>query len=146
MTDQEMKKLSRNDLLELLIDQAKEIDRLREELNIANQELSDRKIRINKAGSIAEAALQLNGVFSAAEAACAHYVENVTLLYKQQEESRIRMEQETKMRCERMVQEAKQTADAYWAATRKKVQGLYESNRSPAEHSMTQSAFARRQK
>lgn len=77
MTDKELKRLSRAELLELLISQMRENQRLEEELAAANEALQDRTIVIEQAGSIAEAALQLNGVFAAAEAAAAQYLENV---------------------------------------------------------------------
>lgn len=77
MTDKELKKLSRADLLELLLEESRENERLREKLRIASEKLKDRTIQIREAGSIAEAALRLNGVFEAAEAAAQQYVENV---------------------------------------------------------------------
>lgn len=77
MTDKELKRLSRAELLELLIGQMRENQRLEKELAAANAALQDRTIVIEQAGSIAEAALQLNGVFAAAEAAAAQYLENV---------------------------------------------------------------------
>ncbi len=80
MTDRELKKLSRTDLLELLLDQMKENERLRAELDTAQAQLADRRILLDEAGSIAEAALRLNGVFQAAEAACAQYIENIKRL------------------------------------------------------------------
>ena len=42
-------------------------------------EVRDRSIQISNAGSIAEAALQLNGVFAAAESAAGHYLDNVRI-------------------------------------------------------------------
>ena len=146
MTDQELRKLSRNDLLELLIDQAKEIDRLREELNAANQKLNDRKIAIDKAGSIAEAALQLNGVFTAAQEACAQYMVNITDIYQQQAALRSKMERETQEKCNRMIREARKLADEYWEFTRKKVQALQEPTSNPANRSMGYSKSARKQR
>ena len=77
MTDKELKRLSRVELLELLIGQMKENQRLQAALDAANKVLRDRTIVIEQAGSIAEAALQLNGVFAAAEAAAAQYLENI---------------------------------------------------------------------
>lgn len=77
MTDKELKKLSRADLLQLLLEESRENERLREKLRIATEKLKDRTIQIREAGSIAEAALRLNGVFEAAEAAAQQYVENV---------------------------------------------------------------------
>lgn len=86
MTEREMKKLSRVDLLELLLEERRENERLRVKLEEANARLADRTIQLEQAGSIAEAALQLNGVFQAAEAAAAQYLESVRRLAEGQEE------------------------------------------------------------
>ena len=80
MTDQELRKLSRADLLELLLEQSKENERLREQLRQAEEQLADRKIEIETAGSIAQAALQQNGVFEAAQKAADQYLENIQRL------------------------------------------------------------------
>ena len=62
----------------------RENERLRAQLQEMNEKLADRAIRIERAGSIAEAALQLNGVFQAAEEAAAQYLENVRRLAEEQ--------------------------------------------------------------
>ena len=67
MTDRELKKLSRAELLELLLEEGQENERLRAQLEKANQAINDKKIAIDNAGSIAEAALSLSGVFDAAQ-------------------------------------------------------------------------------
>lgn len=77
MTDRELRKLSRADLLELLLEERRENERLRVQLQDASEKLKDREIQLEDAGSIAEAALRLNGVFEAAQAAAAQYLENV---------------------------------------------------------------------
>lgn len=77
MTDKELRKLSRIDLLELLLEKSRENEKLKEELEQVKAKLADRKINIEKAGSIAEAALVLNGVFQAAQAAADQYLENL---------------------------------------------------------------------
>lgn len=77
MTDKELKKLTRIELLELLLEQSKEVEKLQEELADVKAKLRDKNILIENSGSIAEAALKLNGVFEAAEAAAEQYLENV---------------------------------------------------------------------
>ena len=62
MKEKELKRLSRADLLEMLIDQSKELQEVREKLQQAEAELEKREIAISNAGSIAEASLMLNGV------------------------------------------------------------------------------------
>ncbi len=75
----DLRKLKRADLLEILVEQGRELERLRHELALAQAELEDRRIRIDNCGSIAEAALQLNGVFEAAQAAADQYLASVKM-------------------------------------------------------------------
>lgn len=77
MTDRELKQLSRSELLEMLIGQMQENELLREQLRQAQAELDDRRIVLDRAGSLAEAALQLNDVFRAADRAAKQYVDSV---------------------------------------------------------------------
>lgn len=84
MTDRELRKLSRADLLELLLKESRENERLRAQLKEANEKLNDRTIIIENAGSMAEAALRLNDVFQAADRAAAQYLENVRRIAKEQ--------------------------------------------------------------
>lgn len=77
MTDKELKRLKRVDLLELLIAQSRENDRLRAELEETRSKLEARELALDQAGSIAEAALQLNKVFEAAQAAADQYILSV---------------------------------------------------------------------
>lgn len=77
MTEKELRRLSRRELLEMLITRTMENERLTEELQQAQKELSDRKLIQERAGSMAEAALQLNGVFEAADRAAREYLETI---------------------------------------------------------------------
>lgn len=77
MTDKELRKLSRSELLEMLLIQSKEVERLKEELKEANRKLEDRKILLEESGSIAEAALKLNDIFKVAQRAADQYLESV---------------------------------------------------------------------
>ena len=77
MTDKELRKLSRAELLEMLIQQSERNEELEAELKKAKTELRNRAITIENAGSLAEAALQINGVFEAADRAAKQYLRNV---------------------------------------------------------------------
>ena len=114
MTDRELRKLGRTDLLEMLLIQKKENDRLRQRLAELEEKLRERQIAVDQAGSIAEASLQLNGVFASAQAACGQYMENIEQLSVRQEEVCRRMEQETREKCDRMLREAREQSQAYW--------------------------------
>ena len=72
-----LRKLSKLQLLELLAQQERELQALRKEVEEKNAALGDRRIQVEKAGSIAEAALKLNEVFEAAQRAADQYLESV---------------------------------------------------------------------
>lgn len=77
VTDKKLKRMSRTELLELLIEQMEENERLKAELEETLTRLNEQQITIQRAGSIAKAALELNKVFEAADAAARQYVESV---------------------------------------------------------------------
>lgn len=143
MTDKELQKLSRKDLLQMLLTQSKQMQTLEEKYASAQAALEERTIRLERSGSIAEAALQLNGVFEAAQAACQQYTQSIAALSQEQETIRARREaesreqaeeiltqaqqreallQQTQAECADMVQKAKQESHAYWEAVFAKLQ------------------------
>lgn len=113
MTDKELHKLGRRELLQMLLEQAKEAERLGQllaeteehlhQLEETYERLRDRldkkdlqikrlredleaerykrEIELQEVGSIAEAALRLNGVFEAAQRAADQYLENIRKIY-----------------------------------------------------------------
>ncbi len=117
MTDKELRKLTRGDLMQLLLDQGRELDRLRQELAKTEAALRDKTLRIEQAGSIAEAALQLSGVFEAAQAACQQYTDNIRALSGQQEARCARMEAEAQAEADRILAEARAEAGRVQAET-----------------------------
>lgn len=74
MTDKDLRKLNRYQLLELLVVQTERADKLQAKLDAAEQQLNDHEIKISSLGSVAEAALQLSGVFQAAQEAADLYI------------------------------------------------------------------------
>lgn len=124
---------------------------LRRERDEAREALKSRKIAIDKAGSIAAAALQINGIFEAAQAASQQYIENIKDLSERQSaicaerdaKNRAEAEQllrETKAKCEEMEAnsrrkcatmelEAKQRADGYWNEVSTRLQSFYDNHR-----------------
>lgn len=57
------KRLSRAELLEMLIEQSKEVELLKKKVDELQKQLDDRTIQLQQTGSIAEAALALNDIF-----------------------------------------------------------------------------------
>ena len=87
MTDKELRRLHRSELLEMLISLTEENRRLNDLLEQTRSQLRDRQITIENAGSLAEAALSLSGTFQTADAAAQQYLESVRQLTAQQEET-----------------------------------------------------------
>ena len=84
MKEKDLRKRKRVELLDMLIEQgrlvdaqAEEIKKLKEEREELNRKLEDRKVSLEKAGSIAEASLKIAKVFVAAEDAAKIYLENL---------------------------------------------------------------------
>ena len=107
MTQKELKKLSRPQLLEMLLLQTDKAEQLEKELEDTKNLLADRKLQLERVGSIAEAALDLNGVFKAAQAAADQYLENAIASYQDIDLLR----SNTKMECDRMLLETQKKCD-----------------------------------
>ena len=74
MTNKELKKLNRAQLLELLIDQSREIDRLQTALDETKQKLEKRELALSQCGSIADASLAITEIFERAQGAADLYL------------------------------------------------------------------------
>ena len=77
MTDKQLRKLRRSELLEMRMEIGQENETLAAENRDLRARLEDKQLRIEKSGSLAEAALQLSGVFEAAQRAAELYLENI---------------------------------------------------------------------
>lgn len=77
MTEKQLRKLSRMELLEILLKQRKKIDALEKQLEEVQKEAEDRRILISQKGSIAEASLALTKVFQEAQKAADLYLDNI---------------------------------------------------------------------
>lgn len=117
MKEKELRRLSRGDLLQMLIEQSVELRKTQDRVRELEHRLSSRQIAIDNAGSIAEASLQLNSVFEAAQASCEQYVENIhdlsarqELLFRQREEESIQQAEnmllDTQEQCRQMLAQA----------------------------------------
>ena len=73
----DLTKLKKKDLLEIMLAQGKEIDRLNAKVSELEEALKQRKIDIENAGSLAEASLKVTDIFKEAEKAASIYLDNV---------------------------------------------------------------------
>ena len=81
MTEKEFRKLKRRDMLEIMLAQSREIDRLKAALAEAEGKLNDRYLAMKNTGSIAEAALAITDIFHEAQRAADIYIANIERRY-----------------------------------------------------------------
>ena len=77
VTEKELKRLNRYQLLELLIIQTNRADTLQKELEEVQEKLEAKEIQMSSVGSVAEAAVQISGVLEAAQRTADLYMEAV---------------------------------------------------------------------
>lgn len=87
MTDKEFKRLKRADLLEIIHELQKRNREQEDRIKSLEEKLSSRELKLEKAGSIAEAALAVNSVIEAAQAAADQYLEQIRLLHERAQAS-----------------------------------------------------------
>ena len=111
LIDKDLRKFKRTELLEVLLEQSKENESQKKEIEDLKRtilslkgKLDDRTIRLEKAGTIAEAAFVLNGVYDSAQEAAQQYLDSLELLYEREYKNCIEKEARTeayvKMRLE----------------------------------------------
>ena len=129
MTDKDLRRLSRAELLDILYEQRKRYEDSLAENQALRQQLEDRTLRIASAGSIAEAAIQVNGVFEAAQAAADQYLASVKaatadMVQKTDEAQRQREAIMQDAKADRILAEAGAQVDARWAEFQKNADAL----------------------
>ena len=83
----DLKHLSRSELIDLIYEMKKREIELQTRLDESEAQLQSKVITIAEAGSIADAAMQLNGVFQAAQMAADTYL--ISIKEKEEELSRL---------------------------------------------------------
>lgn len=100
MTEKELKRLSRAELLELLLLQTRETERLQGKLKQMEEVVAKRQLKVQEAGDLAHAVLAVNGVMETAQRAAGQYLENIK-----------EMQNQTRQQCEEILEKAKAEAE-----------------------------------
>lgn len=133
MTSKELKRMSRTELLQILLTLAEENEQLKSQLKEAAEKLSSKNLKQNKPGSIAEAALQINNVFEGADMAAKQYLDGIKQLYEYQNTLLREAEASANKRAEEIIAQANayksasiREANEYWDYVRDNVRNLME--------------------
>ena len=98
MIKKELHRLSRRELVDVIYQMKKNEQQMQEEIAALQEALQERRIRIDLAGSIAEAAVDISRVLTTAQTAADLYLHEITC-----------MKEDTAKQCAQMVEEANQT-------------------------------------
>lgn len=117
MPDKDLRKLGRSELLELLVKLSEENEKLTAECATLHHQLEDKALRIQDAGSIAEAALRVNGIFEDAQKAAEQYIENVRSLNESAQADADALKMQTERTCAELESAARQSTQKQLAET-----------------------------
>ena len=107
MTDKEFKRLGRAQLMDIIYQLQLEVDKLKEENEQLEKALADKRFRIENAGSLAEAALEISGCFSRAQKAAELYLNEIKAVREEIETERTRILNEAQEEAAAIVEAAK---------------------------------------
>ena len=104
MISKELKKLNRRELVDIIYQLKKNEEQMQEQIAALEAELQDRRIHLSVAGSIAEAATDITGIFSVAQSTADLYLREVAS-----------MKADAQKECEKMIEEAKKKVESIMA-------------------------------
>ena len=116
MTDKEFKRLSRAQLIDIIYKLQLELDKVNEEKQELESKLADKRLRLQSAGNIAEAALEINDCFRSAQNAAEQYLNEIKAIREEAEAQRQRILAETQAEAEAIIAAAKNTQGNYDSA------------------------------
>ena len=109
MTDKEFKRLSRAQLIEIIYQLQLQMDSLTEQKNTLEAALADKRLRIENAGSIAEAALEINNCFLSAQNAAEQYLNEIKTMHAEAQEASRKLVAEARQEAAAIMEAAKNT-------------------------------------
>lgn len=116
MTDKELKRLSRAQMIDIIYQFQLQLDKLTEQNHELERELADKRLRINNAGNIAEAALEINDCFRSAQNAAEQYLNEIKAIREEAEAERQRILAAAQAEAEAIVAGAKKAKGDYDSA------------------------------
>ena len=117
MTDKELKRLSRPQLIEIIYQLQLKQEELIAENEKLSEELKDRRIHIDEAGNLADAVLVLHNVMQTAQEAAAHYLEEMQI---RADSERQQILSDAEAEAAAVLERAKREAEAITASAEKK--------------------------
>ena len=116
MTDKEFKRLSRAQLIDIIYKLQLELDKVNEEKQELESKLADKRLRLQSAGNIAEAALEINDCFRSAQNAAEQYLNEIKLMREETESERQKILSQARAEASVIIANATKTRNDYDSA------------------------------
>ncbi|HAE16944.1 MAG TPA: hypothetical protein DCG51_10405 [Erysipelotrichaceae bacterium] len=107
-----LKKLRREELLDILLEIEKENEALAAENASLKQQLEEKTVVLEQAGTLAEASAGMGGLFDAAQKTADSYLENVRRLCERRETRSKKMIEDTKQLCVSYAEKTRELCEA----------------------------------
>ncbi len=117
MTDKEFKRLSRSQLIEIIYQLQLQMDKLTEQNQELERQLADKRLRLQSAGSIADAAIEINDCFRSAQSAAEQYLNEIKAIREETEAERQKILAQAREKAGAIIAAAKEAQDDYYSAT-----------------------------
>lgn len=116
MTDKEFKRLNRHQLIDIIYQFQLQVDQLTEQNQALEQALADKRLRLEQAGNIADAALAMNDCFRSAQNAAEQYLTEIRTIREETEAQRQQILAQARAEAEEILKEAKKPREEMDAA------------------------------
>ena len=117
MTDKEFKRLSRSQLIEIIYQLQLQMDKLTEQNQELERQLADKRLRLQSAGNIADAALEINDCFRSAQSAAEQYLNEIKAIREETEAERQKILAQAREKAVSIIAAAKEAQGDYYSAT-----------------------------
>jgi len=121
MNSKELRKMSKGELVDRILELDVVIEKLQVRVEELQVELDNREVKVEEAGNLAEAVLQVNGVLEAAQKAADQYLVNIKSLNEKTTVKCQKLEADTKKHCDDLELATKQKCEAMERETDSKI-------------------------
>ncbi len=128
--------LSKNEMMMVMHDQEQEIERLKAKVSELQATIDNYEIKVEEAGTLAEASAQVNNLFEAAQATVETYIENIKKRAEKSEEILANVQKqadgiigEAEAVAQKRLAAADVEIDEKWAVIESRLLVLYESHK-----------------
>jgi signal peptidase I len=106
MTDKQFRSLSKTELIDILLKQESIIEKIRKEKKALEDEITDRNIKMEQAGSLAEITAIISGLFDSAQETADLYLDSIVTIESKKLKNLRQLENEVKDRTDAFYDEA----------------------------------------